>query len=236
MGTNKRRPDLERLCAQCNLPFWPFHDNARFCGRACWAMSKKRRTTVPCKACSKPIETRLGKTHKQSYCSPECRDRRAIPVEIRFWRFVDKNGPIPEHCLELGPCWVWTGSTDVGYGKIETWSRLTGASSIKAHRLALEMKLGRPLLPGMKALHHCDKKGCVRDTHLYEGTTQDNSDDAVERDRMLRGERNPNSKLTNAQAQEIRELHALGVRQVDLAAQFGISQPGISRITRGIGY
>jgi hypothetical protein len=25
----------------------------------------------------------------------------------RFWAKVNKDGPIPEHCSELGKCWVW---------------------------------------------------------------------------------------------------------------------------------
>ena len=41
-------------------------------------------------------------------------DPRAAPstLEERFWRKVDKNGPIPEHRPELGPCWVWTAGTN----------------------------------------------------------------------------------------------------------------------------
>lgn len=236
MGVNKRRPELERACVQCGLPFWPFHDTARFCTRACMGMFQKRRVTKPCKTCGTPFEAKASKINLLSYCSAACRDQRPIPVEMRFWRYVDKNGPIPAHAPHLGPCWLWTGSTDHGYGKIETWSRATGAGTVKAHRLALEMKLGRPILPGLKALHHCDVKRCVNPDHLYEGTTQDNSNDAVERDRMPRGEQNPNSKLTNAQADEIRDLYASGAKQVDLAAVFGVSQTAISRITRGLGY
>jgi hypothetical protein len=29
----------------------------------------------------------------------------------RFWSKVDRNGPVPEHRPELGPCWVWTAGT-----------------------------------------------------------------------------------------------------------------------------
>jgi len=37
----------------------------------------------------------------------------------RFWSKVDKNGPIPQHKPELGPCWVWTGAKmERGYGCI----------------------------------------------------------------------------------------------------------------------
>jgi hypothetical protein len=57
----------------------------------------------------------------------------------------------------------------------------------KAHRYALELALGRPLDPGKYACHHCDNKVCCNPAHLYEGTAQDNSDDAVTRGRTGRG-------------------------------------------------
>jgi hypothetical protein len=60
-----------------------------------------------------------------------------------------------------------------------------GGKQYKAHRLALERKLGRPIRPGFNALHHCDCKSCVNPDHLYEGTDKDN-----QRDRVLR---NPES-------------------------------------------
>lgn len=221
-------------CSGCSAPVTRPPSRANFARAYCSVACQKNRVIVPCKACGTPIETKASKARTRSYCSPECRAQRPVPVEVRFWRYVDKDDPVPPHCPELGPCWLWTGSKDVGYGKIETWSRTDGKGSVKAHRLALAMKLGRPILPGLKALHHCDNKGCVRDTHLYEGTTQDNSDDAVARDRMPRGERNPNTKLTDAQREEIRDLYTAGARQVDIAAQYGVEQTTVSRYVRGL--
>lgn len=29
----------------------------------------------------------------------------------RFWAKVNKEGSVPEHCPEIGPCWTWTGAT-----------------------------------------------------------------------------------------------------------------------------
>ena len=51
---------------------------------------------------------------------------------------------------------------------------------------------------------------------------------------LLAGERNPNVKLTVAQVAEIKRRLASGARQVDLAEQFGMTQPGISSIARGL--
>lgn len=51
------------------------------------------------------------------------------------------------------------------------------------------------------------------------------------------GELNHRSALTNDQAQEIRRRYAAGgVRQVDLALEFGVRQAAISRIVRGVSY
>jgi len=39
-------------------------------------------------------------------------------LEDRFWAKVDKNGPVPAHRPELGPCWIWTAARfKRGYGK-----------------------------------------------------------------------------------------------------------------------
>jgi hypothetical protein len=54
-------------------------------------------------------------------------------------------------------------------------------SAVSAHRLILQRKLGRPIKPGYLALHTCDEKSCVEETHLYEGTPSDNQKDRVQR-------------------------------------------------------
>lgn len=37
-------------------------------------------------------------------------------IEARFWTYVDKDGPLPQHRPDLGPCWEWRGARDRGYG------------------------------------------------------------------------------------------------------------------------
>jgi len=46
----------------------------------------------------------------------------------------------------------------------------------------------------------------------------------------LPGARNPAAKLAEDKVVEIRRLHAIGERQVDLAAHFGVTQSTISLI------
>lgn len=126
-----------------------------------------------------------------------------------FWRKVDWSA---------GPdaCWPWLGNRgDKGYGRL----RADGAAHY-AHRLSLSLALGRPLAPGMQALHHCDNPPCVNPMHLYEGTRDDNRRDAVERDRMQRGQ------LTCEQVAFIRRS---GWRPLALAVAYHVSVRTIYR-------
>lgn len=81
-------------------------------------------------------------------------------------------------------CCEWLGNRDAyGYGRIDT-----GKGGIfKIHRVALEIKLGRPIEKMLLARHAvCGNPPCFRLEHLSEGTYQDNSDD---RERMGRTSR-----------------------------------------------
>lgn len=51
---------------------------------------------------------------------------------------------------------------------------------------------------------------------------------------MVRGEKNPNSKLTDSQVKRIRNLYSAGHTQVALAMKFGVTQVHISRLVRGV--
>ena len=56
----------------------------------------------------------LCKFHYQRARNPP----KTMPLEDRFWAKVDKNGPVPAHRPELGPCWIWTAARfKRGYGK-----------------------------------------------------------------------------------------------------------------------
>jgi hypothetical protein len=51
------------------------------------------------------------------------------PILIeRFWSKVNKDGPIPASCPELGPCWLWTRSCYYnGYGQFAYGNRASSA-------------------------------------------------------------------------------------------------------------
>jgi hypothetical protein len=161
-------------------------------------------------------------------------------LALRFWSKVNKNGPTPSHMQHLGPCWVWIGSSDgKGYGGIRDAGRR--GRLLKAHRVSWSMHSGR-LTDWMIVCHRCDNPACVRPEHLFVGTQRDNVLDAVSKgrtpakmypERVVRGERHRSAKLTQAQVDEIRSLHGEGVRQVELAKRFGVTQANISSLLNG---
>ena len=86
---------------------------------------------------------------------------RWSPFEPYFWSLVKKtNG-----------CWIWTGDSSKGYGRI--WR---GTRRYAAHRVAYELTVG-PIPPGLNACHHCDNRICVRPDHIFLGTQKDNMQD-----------------------------------------------------------
>lgn len=86
--------------------------------------------------------------------------------EERFWRHVNKDGPIPPLHPELGNCWLWVGSLDPqGYGHFWDGARLT-----YAHRFAFG-----EIPSGMEINHLCEVENCCRKSHLSLATRMENA-------------------------------------------------------------
>lgn len=70
------------------------------------------------------------------------------------------------------------------------------------------------------------------------GSYSDNQKDAYQKQRRVqpKGAAHANAKLTDHQAQEIRERYAAGEYQAPLAKEYGVSQRVISLIVRGESY
>lgn len=99
----------------------------------------------------------------------------AKSAEQRFWLNVNKGGG----------CWLWSAATDRdGYG----YFYFDGKQG-KAHRFSYILHHG-PIPEGLWVLHHCDTPGCVNPDHLYAGTSAQNIQDAIERNRLPTGDRN----------------------------------------------
>ena len=107
-------------------------------------------------------------------------------ITSRFWsKATHSNG-----------CWKWTGGLSHGYGifRMKSKTRL-------AHRVAWEMEYGH-IPTGMQVCHKCDTPECIRPSHLFLGTQQDNIQDALQKGRRQR--EGYNTKLTKKQVKRIR--------------------------------
>jgi hypothetical protein len=156
--------------------------------------------------------------------------------EAYFWSRVDRNGPIPEHRPDLGPCWVWTGSKLwSGYGTLTFHGR-----SYRVTRFAYVLAYGS-LADDDWVLHHCDYPPCVRPGHLFTGDHAANMADMRKKGRGWRGPRpkmaaerrgtgNPGAKLTDALVIEIRRRVASGERQAHVARDLHISNATLSNV------
>lgn len=128
-----------------------------------------------------------------------------------------------------GGCFEWslTRSSN-GYGLLGAFGR-----KFLAHRKAYETLVG-PIPNGMFVLHLCDNPPCVNPDHLVVGTCRDNSRHMVERGRCRSplGEEHARSKLTNAQADDIRRRFDAGECPSGIAALFGVSPWTVVQIGR----
>ena len=81
--------------------------------------------------------------------------------------------------------------------------------------------------------HYCDNPSCVRPSHLFLGTRDDNQKDSVAKGRMALGEKNGSSKLVASDVYEIRRLYATGrTSHRKLAKMWKISHAQIGDIIR----
>lgn len=138
---------------------------------------------------------------------------------LRFWEKVRKTDS----------CWIWTGSTSLGYGSC--WD---GVKIRKAHRFSYALHFGT-IPDGLDICHSCDNPACVRPTHLFAGTVSDNMQDMDRKGRRnaVRGSRQGLSKLTEAQVIEMRALYASGnIGAGRLAAAFGVSKANVKFILK----
>lgn len=185
-----------RNCLWCSKTFWVAASNIRrgqgrycshgCCNRACPRASTRKgtgkRAERVCAHCNRTFTLPQHEANRGNgrFCSRECsvRHPKATLAE-RFWKKVDKNGPIPSHCPELGQCWVWTGAKDDnGYGHIRTAGRGSGGTVLRAHRVMWDLA-GEQVPAGLFVCHKCDNPACVRKEHHFLGTAKENGLDCA---------------------------------------------------------
>lgn len=175
------------------------------------------------------------------YCSRECSYEKSHEIkyeklglktqeeydEYRFWEKVDKT---PGHGPN-GDCWLWTGTRYKGrkdpYGGF-----FFNKKHNYAHKYAYLRFKGE--IPQGKLLRHsCNVSLCVNPSHLILGTTLENSRDMIEADRQLKGERNPQAKITEATALRIGELLDSGRTVLSVAIELGVPKSTVANIKCG---
>lgn len=144
------------------------------------------------------------------------REERLRNQEKRFYALASR---------ESG-CLVWQGhrSHRGNYGLFHVENRME-----RAHRIAWEMTFGS-IPNGKLVLHYCDNPPCVWIPHLYLGTIQDNNRDRLLRNGYPRDSEHPLALLSMEDARRIRSRQRAGVRQADLAKEYGVSQSLISLV------
>ena len=145
-------------------------------------------------------------------------------------------------------CWPWQGARlNTGYGVVKHRCK-----QYKAHRASFLVHRGS-IPEGMLVCHHCDNPSCVNPAHLFLGTPQDNMTDKVRKNRqsrgnkhamsfansekfqasVKRGEQHSQSKLSNAQRDEIiRLLKENKLNQRQIGEMFNVRKSNVSVIKR----
>jgi hypothetical protein len=176
------------------------------------------------------------KYHSKYYCSMhyrrlkifgslEDRKKSPAPLEVRFWRNVDKKS---DH-----ECWNWklkVGSK--GYANLGSGGK--NGKMLLAHRYSYELHKGE-IPKDLYVMHMCDNPRCVNPNHLMIGTPKDNTQDALKKNRLktgfVDGENHLLAKLNNETVKIIKSNTEL--KSVELSKMFNISPQTICDIRKG---
>lgn len=177
-----------------------------------------------CEQCGGELRGNQGR-----FCSRPCwyewKALRPVPLEVRFWKHVDKQGP--------DECWPWTGaSSQYGYGHINSGPKPN--RRLIASRVSYEIANG-PIPAGAHVLHSCDNPPCVNPAHLSIGSPRDNSDDKITKQRHARGATHGGARLSESDVEAIRALSAAGQTGRYIANLLGTSEGWVSMIINNKG-
>lgn len=95
-----------------------------------------------------------------------------------------------------------------------------------------------PIPAGKIICHHCDNPPCIEISHLFMGSMADNSRDMAQKRRQKhkpfpRGERHPNSRLTE---KEVLEIYTDDRPRMVIARDYGVGHDAVRYIQEGINW
>jgi len=143
---------------------------------------------------------------------------------INLERFESKCEPDPAG----SDCIIWTGvKNNIGYPFMGARHIATDKyKMVTGHRIALAIKLGRPIGTGMNANHSCHRRDCVNPAHLSEGTQRQKVlDMARDGIRTGRPAGNPYNHKQHARQYKYSEAEIQWVRTAaprDIAARYNL--------------
>ena len=157
------------------------------------------------------------------------------PTEFERWRsknlwFTDLHGLLSDFLANKDfsqGCIEWPVKMANGYGVVTK-----RPNKNLAHRLSLEIKLGRSLDNNF-ACHSCDNPGCCNPAHLFEGDHRINSKDMVSKRRAAHSEKHSQVKYTEEQVKSCISMRKNGHSFKEISNTHGISESYVRRLCNG---
>lgn len=148
---------------------------------------------------------------------------------------VNKRKKLIQFKIDENGCFNCTSHSSCrgGYKRIH----VSKEKHILVHRFVYEQCFGE-IPDGLIVRHKCDNPECINPEHLTLGTYKDNMRDKYERNRAnnIHGEEIKQAKLKEDDVKEIRFLLSKGVKQIDIARKYNVSDSSIFRIKAGISW
>jgi hypothetical protein len=139
-------------------------------------------------------------------------------------RLLERSERIPE-----SGCWIWSRAISrEGYGRMFFRGR-----HLPTHRLSYMLFNGEISADTPFICHRCDIRCCINPHHLYQGTIYQNNQDAIARDRLVKGSKAGSSKLNEDQILQIKALLEMNLTKPEIARAYGIAISHVGNIKRG---
>lgn len=227
---------MEKNCLKCGeIIFIKYLSNSDqiYCSRNCNNAAKENHQINQC-LCGKTFKSYKSRPGK--YCSLSCANG-SIVITKKNWQNATHENRIElikqkfeEYVIKTDEgCWKWKGTTKgAGYGKLHL-----SDSFISAHRASWLIHYGE-IPNNLCVLHKCDNPECTNPSHLFIGTSKDNTQDMIKK-----GRKNPalgetrSIKLTNEKVLQIKNLLKKNeLTQLEIGQLFNVDQSTISNIKR----